>query len=93
MEGHQHIHDHITLLAKGSVEVCVGETTKKTFTAPHMIFIAKDENHSITALEANTVAYCIHALRDYKDGDILDPSMLVNGEPDWKTTEPLAKVK
>jgi len=77
MEGHKHIHDHITLLAKGSVEVCVNDTTKTTFTSPHMIFIAKDDIHKITALEDNTIAYCIHALRNYEDGDIVDPSMRI----------------
>jgi hypothetical protein len=45
-----------------------------------MIFIKADKKHMLEALEDNTVAYCIHALRD-KDGsgDILDPSMVPDG--------------
>jgi hypothetical protein len=45
-----------------------------------MIYINKDSIHELEALEDNTVAYCIHALRDTdKSGDILDPSMIPKG--------------
>jgi hypothetical protein len=30
-------------------------------------------------LSDNTIAYCIHALRDKETGDILDPSMVPKG--------------
>lgn len=83
-EGHSHIHDHITLLAKGSVEVEVeGVTT--VFTAPHIIVTRKDKKHSIKALEPGTIAYCIHASREFDTGEIVDPSMLP------KRYEPLAQ--
>jgi quercetin dioxygenase-like cupin family protein len=77
--GHKHEFDHLTLLAKGSLRVYVeGQTTE--FKAPHMIYIHKDKNHELTALEDDTVAYCIHALRDKNGtGDILDPTMIPNG--------------
>lgn len=77
--GHTHNHDHLTLLASGRLKVTVeGQDTE--FTAPHMIFIKADKKHILEALEDNTVAYCIHALRE-KDGsgDILDPSMVPDG--------------
>lgn len=64
---HTHQFDHMTLLAKGSLDVvCNGEST--IFTAPHMIFISKDHEHSMTALEDDTVAYCIHAIMAF-DGE------------------------
>lgn len=77
--GHKHPFDHLTLLAKGKLQLTVeGKVT--VFEAPHMIYIHKDKKHELVALEKDTVAYCIHALRD-GDGvdDILDPSMIPNG--------------
>jgi quercetin dioxygenase-like cupin family protein len=74
-QGHTHQFDHLTLLAFGSLSVTVeGKTTE--FKAPHMIFIHKDKMHELVALEDDTVAYCIHAMRDMETGDILDPSMI-----------------
>ena len=77
--GHSHQFDHLTLLAAGTLQITVdGAVT--VFKAPHMIYIHRDKNHELLALEDNTVAYCIHALRKEDDsGDILDPSMVPNG--------------
>lgn len=75
--GHKHNFDHMTLLAKGKLKVAInGE--EKEFSAPHMIFIKAELQHELTATADNTVAYCIHALRDPTSGDIVDPSMLPN---------------
>lgn len=78
-QGHTHQFDHLTLLASGSLKVTVdGKTT--VFKAPHMIYIHKDKMHELVALEDNTVAYCIHALRDGDNvEDILDPAMIPEG--------------
>ena len=77
--GHTHDHDHLTLLAHGSLQVTV-EGVVTVFKAPHMIFIHKDKNHELVALEDNTVAFCIHALRDGgRVEDIIDPAMVPNG--------------
>lgn len=78
-QGHTHAFDHLTLLASGSLQVTVeGVTTD--FTAPHMIYIKADKNHELVALEDNTVAYCIHALRDGVGvGDIIDPASIPAG--------------
>lgn len=73
--GHKHQFDHLTLLARGKLRVTVDGLTSE-FKAPHMIFIAKDKEHELVALEGNTIAYCIHAIRDQNTGDILDPSMV-----------------
>lgn len=78
-QGHVHQFDHLTLLAHGALKVTV-DGVSTDFTAPHMIYIAKDKNHELVALEDNTVAYCIHALRDGNQvGDILDPAMVPKG--------------
>ena len=79
-DGHEHLFDHLTLLAYGSLRVTVeGKTTD--FKAPQMIYIQAGKHHELVALEDGTVAYCIHALRDGDAvGDIIDPSMCVGGE-------------
>lgn len=76
--GHTHQFDHLTLLAKGKLKVTVeGKSTE--FTAPHMIYIHKDKVHELEALTDETVAYCIHALRNKENNDILDPGMIPEG--------------
>lgn len=78
-QGHTHPFDHLTLLAFGSLKV-VANGQETIFKAPNMIYIHKDVNHELTALEDNTVAYCIHALRDGNGvDDIIDPAMVPNG--------------
>lgn len=76
--GHTHQFDHLTLLAKGKLKVTV-EGVATEFTAPHMIYIRADKVHELVALVDDTVAYCIHALRDKDTGDIIDPSMIPAG--------------
>ncbi len=85
--GHRHQFDHLTLLASGSLKVTVeGRATE--FRAPHMIYIHADKHHELVALEDNTVAYCIHALRD-AEGDILDPAMVPKGVDPQTLAQPL----
>jgi hypothetical protein len=69
MQGHSHKFDHPTLVAHGSVRVTV-DGVETIFCAPHIIFIAKDKLHEISALEPNTVAYCIHPIRGEREEDI-----------------------
>jgi hypothetical protein len=89
--GHAHCFDHLTLLAHGKLLVTVdGKSTE--FTAPHMIYIQKEKLHELEALEDNTLAYCIHALRNGDGvGDILDPSMIPNGITGFDVAKPLIK--
>jgi quercetin dioxygenase-like cupin family protein len=88
--GHTHQFDHLTLLAKGKLKVTVEGTTSE-FTAPHMIYIHKDKRHELQALTDDTVAYCIHALRDKDTGDILDPSMIPAGADPLSIAQPVCK--
>lgn len=76
---HTHSFDHLTLLANGSVK-CIVDGQETVFKAPHMIYIHKDKYHEFTALEDNTVAYCIHPMRiGERIEDIVDPTMIPNG--------------
>lgn len=73
-EGHLHHFDHVTLVIKGSLKVEVDDGPSKTFVAPTFITIKKQTKHKITALEDNTVFYCVFAIRDINGevGDIVD---------------------
>jgi hypothetical protein len=56
-----------------------------------MIYIHKDKIHELVALEDNTVAYCIHALRNGEGvDDILDPSMIPQGVDPQSLAKPVA---
>lgn len=79
-EGHIHNFDHLTLLAKGKVIVNVeGNITE--FTAPHVILTVAGKRHFIEALEDDTVAYCLHALRNAEsaDSEILSEDQIPKG--------------
>lgn len=86
--GHTHQFDHLTLLAKGKLKVTV-EGVATEFTAPHMIYIKADKVHELVALTDETVAYCIHALRDKDNNEILDPSMIPAGVNSLSMAGPL----
>jgi quercetin dioxygenase-like cupin family protein len=88
--GHTHQFDHLTLLAKGKLKVTV-EGIATEFTAPHMIYIHKDKVHELEALTDETVAYCIHALRDKDNNEILDPSMIPDGVNPLSLSAPVCK--
>lgn len=77
--GHKHPFNHMTFLASGKLKVET-ELGVSEYSAPQMIFIHKDYIHELTALADNTVAYCIHALRD-GDGmnDIVSEDMIPAG--------------
>ena len=94
--GHYHDYDHGTLLATGKLLV---EKTNddgdviysRVFTAPSFIFIEKNNRHVLTALEDNTLATCIHALRTI-DEDIIAPDFYIEQKeladsPNLTTTE------
>lgn len=88
--GHTHQFDHLTLLAKGRLQVTVEGVTSE-FTAPQMIWIHKDKVHELVALVDDTVAYCIHALRDKNDNEIIDPSMIPAGVSALEISQPVCK--
>lgn len=78
MHGHAHKYDHTTLVASGRVRFTVDGATSE-FSAPHMVVVAKGKVHDLTALEPNTVCYCVHALRSNESWDIVDPDMVPAG--------------
>jgi hypothetical protein len=63
IRGHTHFFDHLALLYRGSASVLV-DNVQTTYIAPNEIIIRKDHEHSITALEDNTVWLCVFAVRD-----------------------------
>jgi quercetin dioxygenase-like cupin family protein len=69
--GHTHHFDHVTLLIKGSVSVSVEGGPEKEFKAPTFVVVKKGKSHKFTALEDDTVYYCVFALRDI-DGQPID---------------------
>jgi quercetin dioxygenase-like cupin family protein len=73
--GHTHDFDHTTLLASGALSVKVDGVVTE-FKAPHMILIKAEYEHELTALEPNTVAYCVHAVRNTGGGDLVSPDMV-----------------
>lgn len=79
--GHTHTYDHGTLLASGSLLVEKMDefgnvNFSKEFKAPTFIMVEKEYAHRLTALEDNTVATCIHALRTI-DENIVDSEFLI----------------
>ncbi|HYT44251.1 MAG TPA: hypothetical protein VEP90_18110 [Methylomirabilota bacterium] len=70
-QGHRHHYDHITLVAQGGVLCEIPDLPPKIFTAPTFITIRANDWHKFTALEDNTVYYCIYAIRD-KEGKVID---------------------
>lgn len=81
-QGHSHTFDHITLLASGKI-LMQHDNGEQEFTAPHLIVTPKGITHKFTALEANTVFCCIHAIRD-GDGvdDVAEPN--ISAEKQWE---------
>jgi quercetin dioxygenase-like cupin family protein len=90
MPGHEHPHDHFTLLAHGSLRVTVNGVSSD-HKAPNLIFIAKNLVHDIVALEPGSVACCIHAIRAADSQDIVEPQMVPTGA--WETMQDLLGVR
>lgn len=80
--GHTHAFDHLTLLGAGSLRVIINGTVTD-YKAPAMIYIKAEVQHELVSLEHDTVAYCIHGLRDTNvSEDIISPDMLPNNPID-----------
>lgn len=92
--GHKHKYDHLSILAKGEVQLRVGEEIK-VFKAPTFIVIPKDRVHNVTALTDDVLWYCVFAHRDI-NGEVFDselnamPDMSCHGlEPKLKSLDEL----
>jgi quercetin dioxygenase-like cupin family protein len=59
---HKHVYDHLSILAKGRVQVTVSRETVE-YVAPAAIEIKRDLVHTLTAIE-DSVWYCIHATEE-----------------------------
>jgi hypothetical protein len=82
-QGHAHTFDHITLLSSGRIRLTALGTTSE-FSAPHQIYIKAGVEHELTALEDNTIVYCIHPLRERDLAEVIvDPASL----PAYQTME------
>lgn len=79
-DSHVHKFDHVTLLAKGKVCVQIQGCEPKEFVAPTFIVIRKEHKHQITALENDTIYYCVFALRDL-NGDVVEDIYGVQHDP------------
>ena len=58
-------------MTQGRVHVEIDGHPPKEFVAPTFIIIRKQYNHTFTALEDDTIYFCIFALRDL-DGEPID---------------------
>ncbi len=71
LEGHTHSFDHVSMLVKGKVRVTVTGFEPKDFTAPTIIVVRKQFEHTFEALEDDTLWYCVFAMRDV-NGEVVD---------------------
>lgn len=60
---HVHNYDHQTLLSSGRLRVTVGDDVAE-YQAPTIIVIQQGAPHLLEALEDDTVATCIHQIRE-----------------------------
>jgi hypothetical protein len=67
--GHAHTYSHMTFLERGKIGLEVSGR-QSIHVAPCGIKITASDIHTLVALEDDTVAYCIHALRD-KDAETI----------------------
>jgi hypothetical protein len=98
-QGHKHLFDHVTLLAKGTVEVSVEGHEPRQFEAPAFIAIKKEYAHHFKAVTDDVLWYCVFAIRDI-DGDVTDiipdtalPYFIANVADDyWEKKKKLEKL-
>jgi quercetin dioxygenase-like cupin family protein len=57
---HAHAHEHMSMLARGAVQVWKDGVFMGDFHAPDGIVIAAHCKHKFLSLEDNTLIYCIH---------------------------------
>jgi quercetin dioxygenase-like cupin family protein len=68
VDGHTHNFDHTTIVFLGSVRVRAtrpdGKIREQVFEAPSHFLVYRDVEHEITALEDNTLFWCVYSHRD-----------------------------
>lgn len=73
---HAHKHDHLSILASGSVEMIV-DGVKSVVEAPACLTIAAGKHHGIKSI-TDVVWYCVHAT-DCTDEDEIDEVLIESG--------------
>ena len=71
---HAHKHDHLSILASGSVEMVV-DGVRSIVDAPACLTIAAGKHHGVKSL-TDVVWYCVHAT-DCTDEDDIDEVLIV----------------
>jgi quercetin dioxygenase-like cupin family protein len=68
MDGHAHHFNHVTLLTRGIVDVRWRDADRvwqsRRYSAPAFIHVPAHIEHLFTAVEADTEAWCVFAVRD-----------------------------
>lgn len=68
MEGHKHMVDHPTLVARGAISIKWGDGREEIVRAPAHVIVPKDALHHVKALEDDTIWYCVFELpEDYTE--------------------------
>jgi quercetin dioxygenase-like cupin family protein len=60
---HVHVHDHITLVSRGTIHAWQDGQDMGQFTAPAVITIPAGKQHSFMALTDDVTLCCLHNLR------------------------------
>lgn len=74
---HRHEHDHLSILASGSVELTIEDVGIETIHAPACLTIKAGKHHGVRSL-TDVVWYCIHAT-DCTDESAVDQVLIVKG--------------
>lgn len=74
---HKHKHDHLSILASGSIELMV-EDERRIVHAPACLTIEAGKHHGVKSL-TDVVWYCVHAT-DCTDTDSIDEILIVAGD-------------
>jgi quercetin dioxygenase-like cupin family protein len=62
-EQHVHVHDHMTLVSRGTVEAWQDGALLGVYVAPAIIKISAGKQHAFKALTDDVVFICLHNLR------------------------------
>lgn len=70
---HSHVYDHLTMVARGALDVFLNGNHLGEFRAPTSIMIRANASHRFVSLEDDTVAYCIHRVDQTGEIEINGP--------------------
>jgi len=76
---HAHKHDHLSILASGSVELIVNGV-RSVINAPACLTIAAGQHHGVKSI-TDVVWYCVHAT-NCTDENAIDEVLIVPGDID-----------